>query len=172
MKKKKAQSLNARINKIRLIGLDIDGVLTDGGLYYFENGSQAKKFNVRDGMAIEAFRQAGYEIAILTGEKTSIVTHRAKKLGISHVYIGINNKLPTMQKLASKLQLSLSEIAYIGDEINDLEMMQNIGLAITVTDAYPAVKKISHYICQTKGGEGVLREVYSLFEHTLLPKMK
>ncbi len=152
------------IQPVRLIAFDVDGILTDGGMYYFENGDQAKKFNVRDGIAIEAFQKAGYITAILTGEDTPIVTFRAKKLKIPYVYLGVKDKLMIMQVLLKKLHLLWTQVAYVGDEVNDIELLQHAGFAISVHDAHDKVKKIADYICQTKGGDGVVREIYALFE--------
>lgn len=145
--------------KIKLFATDVDGVLTDAGMYYTENGDELKKFNTRDGKGIELLRNKGIKTAILTSEDTKIVQARAKKLQINHVYQGVKDKLTVLKKILHEEGLSLNEVAYIGDDINDIETLQAVGLKACPKDAVHKVKKVKGIkILKTKGGEGAVRE--------------
>lgn len=147
------------LSKVKLLALDIDGVLTDGGLYYTETGEELKKFNVKDGMGIKQVMQAGIQVAIITTSNSSSVLHRAKKLGISHVFLGAEDKLSILEDLCLQLQLSMEQVAYIGDDINDLPVLQAVGCPITVADAMPQNLELAAYITHKPGGHGAVREV-------------
>ena len=142
--------------------MDVDGVLTDAGMYYSEHGDELKKFNTHDGKGIELLREAGIRTALITSENTQIVERRAAKLKIDELYQGDKDKLAALRQIISKYGLTYEEVAYIGDDINDVEVMQAVGLAITVADGLPENQRIAHYITQAKGGEGVVREVAML----------
>lgn len=146
-------------SKIKLLALDVDGVLTDGGLYYTETGEELKKFNVKDGMGIKQVMQAGIQVAIITTSKSSSVLHRAEKLGISHVFLGAEDKLSVLKELCLQLQLSMEQVAYIGDDINDVPVLQAVGCPITVADAMPKNLESAIYITHKPGGYGAVREV-------------
>ena len=146
-------------SKIKLLALDVDGVLTDGGLYYTETGEELKKFNVKDGMGIKQVMQAGILVAIITNSTSSVVLHRAKKLGISHVFLGAEDKLLVLKELCQKLHLSLEQVAYVGDDVNDIPVLQAVGCPITVSDAMPQNQKSAVYVTQKPGGSGAVREV-------------
>ena len=139
--------------------MDVDGVLTDAGMYYSENGDELKKFNTRDGKGIELLRHAGIKTAFITGEKTRLVERRAAKLKVDELYQGIEDKLAAVQQIMSKYSLDYDEVAYIGDDVNDLHIMQKVGLAITVPDGIPENQAIAHYVTRARGGEGAVREV-------------
>ena len=146
---------------IKLFLTDVDGVLTDGGMYYSENGDEMKKFNTRDGMGIQLLREAGIKTGIITSENTQIVERRAKKLNIDYVYQGKRNggKLQSAINICEKEGITLKEAAYIGDDINCLELLQNVGLAACPADAMAKVKEVPGiYILSKKGGEGAVRE--------------
>lgn len=147
---------------IRLIALDVDGVLTDGGMYYGESGEELKKFQTRDGMGIKMLQAEGILTAIVTMERTNIVKRRAKKLGIPEVHQGIRDKLSVLQALATKYKISLNEIAYMGDDVNDLQALRAVGFAGAPADCMMPVRQAVHYICRQKGGEGAVREVSDL----------
>lgn len=152
-------SLQAKFARMKLLAMDVDGVLTDGGMYYSEQGDELKKFNTRDGKGIELLRSAGIKIAFITGEKTQLVERRAAKLKIDELHQGVGDKLAVLRQIMSKYQLSYDEVAYIGDDINDLGILKTVGLAITVADSLPQNQKVAHYITRARGGEGAVREV-------------
>jgi 3-deoxy-D-manno-octulosonate 8-phosphate phosphatase (KDO 8-P phosphatase) len=153
------EQLWSKFARIKLLAMDVDGVLTDAGMYYSENGDELKKFNTRDGKGIELLRRAGVKTAFITGENTRIVARRAAKLKIDEVFQGIEDKLVSLQQIMKKYNLGYSDIAYIGDDVGDVEIMKKIGLAITVADGLPANKGVAHYVTQAKGGEGAVREI-------------
>jgi YrbI family 3-deoxy-D-manno-octulosonate 8-phosphate phosphatase len=148
-----------RARKIKLVAMDVDGVLTDAGMYYSEHGDELKKFNTRDGMGVALVRQAGLKTAILTRESTQIVERRGAKMRIDFVFIGVTDKLTCMRQLLAELQLTLEEVAYIGDDVNDYELMAHVGLAAAVRDASRLPKSVAHLITEAKGGEGAVREL-------------
>jgi YrbI family 3-deoxy-D-manno-octulosonate 8-phosphate phosphatase len=149
-------------HKIKLFAMDVDGVLTDGGMYYSEEGEVMKKFNARDGMGIELLRKNGIIPVIITKENSKIVITRAEKLKVKEIYIGVENKLKVIEELVERYNLSFDEIAYIGDDINDIPLLKKVGLSCCPFDAVNEVKKIVKYVCKTKGGEGAVREVVDI----------
>ena len=156
------------MSKIKLLAIDVDGVLTDGGMYYSEKGDELKKFNTRDGMGIAMLQKKGIVIALITGEKSKIVLRRAKKLRIKEVYLGIEDKLEIVKKLCKKYKVSEAEIAYIGDDVNDICVLKEVGLSIAVADAIESVKTYADYITKARGGNGAVREVCDLILDNLL----
>jgi YrbI family 3-deoxy-D-manno-octulosonate 8-phosphate phosphatase len=143
---------------IKLFAMDVDGVLTDAGMYYSENGDELKKFNTRDGKGIELLRNADIKTAIITSENTEIVKRRAQKLKIDFVYQGVQNKLETVEQLCNQLQVSLCDVAYIGDDINDVPLLKKVGFSACPKNAMRQNKDIAKYICLLNGGEGCVRE--------------
>ena len=152
----------SRLSQVRLLALDVDGVLTDGGLYYTESGEELKKFNVKDGQGIKLVIQAGIEVAIITTSTSAVVLHRAKKLGIKNVFLGIEDKLTTVKELCEKLSLSLSQVAYVGDDIVDLPVLNAVGCPLTVADAMSENQACAIYTTKLAGGRGCVREVCNL----------
>jgi 3-deoxy-D-manno-octulosonate 8-phosphate phosphatase (KDO 8-P phosphatase) len=150
--------LTSRAKLIRLVAFDVDGVMTDGGLYYSDSGEEFKRFNSLDGHGLKMLRASGVEIAIITGRTSRCVAARAQNLGIVHVYQGVENKLEAMVDLLNKLKLSRDAAAYMGDDVGDLTVMRHVGMAITVPDAPLLVREHSHYITQRNGGYGAVRE--------------
>lgn len=148
---------------IKIFIMDCDGVLTDAGMYYSDAGIELKKFNTRDGIAIKKLRENGIITGIITGENTKIVKKRAKKLKLDFLYLGIENKFFALEEICKKYNVSRENILYVGDDINDLEIMQNVGISCCPSDACPEVKQISTYICKSKGGYGVIREIVDNF---------
>jgi YrbI family 3-deoxy-D-manno-octulosonate 8-phosphate phosphatase len=144
---------------IRILLSDVDGVLTDAGMYYGESGEELKKFNTRDGMGFDLLRGCGIKIGIITGEDTAMVTRRAKKLKMDHLYQGIRDKLPVVERICAAEGLELHQVAYVGDDVGDLTPLQAVGFAACPRTAEPAIKRIAHYICTRGGGEGCVREV-------------
>ena len=151
--------LGKKCSQIKLVITDVDGVLTDGGMYYSKNGEILKKFNTRDGMAVELLRNNKIPVVIITGEKSQIVLSRAKKLLIKDVFIGIKKKELLLPKICKKYKIKEDNVAYIGDDINDLKILQQVGFSASPKDGMSVIKKKSNYVCKVKGGEGVLREV-------------
>ncbi len=145
-------------NNIKLFCTDVDGVLTDSGMYYSEKGDELKKFNTRDGKAIELLKKHKIKTAIITSENTSIVKKRGDKIGVDFIFQGINNKLEHVKKLCREQKIKLSEIAFIGDDLNDLNLLKNVGLSACPSNAVYKIKNISDYICSKKGGDGCMRE--------------
>ena len=151
--------LEKKCIQIKLVITDVDGVLTDGGMYYSKNGEILKKFNTRDGMGVELLRNYKIPVVIITREKSQIVLKRAKKLLIKDVFIGIGKKELLLPKICKKYKIKKNNVVYIGDDINDLNIMQQVGFSASPKDGISIVKKKSNYVCKVKGGEGVLREV-------------
>ncbi len=152
------------LNKnIKLIGIDVDGVLTDGGMYYFENGLEGKKFNTLDGKGIELARKKGIKIAIITQEKTKIVEKRAKKLKVDYLYQGVKDKLSVLKEICKKEKINLGEVAYIGDDLGDYEVLNLVGAPACPKNALNVIKNI-HGIekLKTVGGKGAVREFVEL----------
>lgn len=155
--------LQQKAVRIKLLITDCDGVLTDGGVYYGDQGEDQKKFNMRDGMGVSRLRNlADVEIAIITGEKSPSVVNRAQKLQIEELHLFAKDKVAVLNQLLSKYNLSAEEVAYIGDDYNDTEAMKLVGLSACPADAMPGIKAIADYTCQTKGGEGCFREFVEL----------
>jgi len=157
------KTLISRLKKIKLIAMDVDGVLTDSGAYYSENGIELKKFSIRDGMGMMLLKKAGYTIALVTTENTKIVEKRAERLKVDELHQGVINKKETIELLMKKYSLEWNEIAFIGDDINDIPVLKKVGFAATPADATAINKKIAHYITKTNGGNGCVREVCDLF---------
>ena len=144
---------------IKLFLTDVDGVLTDAGMYYSENGDELKKFNTKDGKAFELLRKAGIKIGIITSEKTKIVEARANKLKTDYLYQGALDKLSIVKEICHKENIPLSNVAFIGDDINDELALKNVGLSLCPQDANTKIKNINNIkILNTKGGDGVVRE--------------
>lgn len=146
-------------HNIKFLVLDVDGVMTDGGMYYTENGDQFKKFNTKDGMAIQVARNKGYHVAFLSSGSTEhIIQNRAKTLGVDRVYVGSRPKLQVLIEWCRELELSMENVAYIGDDINDLEVMDAVGFSGCPADAVEAVKLKANVILTRKGGDACVRE--------------
>ncbi len=158
-------NLQEKIQKIRLVGTDIDGVWTDAKMYYTAEGDFMKAFSTYDGYGIQLLKEKGIEVAILTSENTPIVAQRAKKLGIKRVYLGEKEKLKRIKYLCEILGISINQVAYIGDDLNDLEVLKAVGLT-----AMPPNSPILHrfkpdLITNRKGGDGAFRDFVELILH-------
>jgi 3-deoxy-D-manno-octulosonate 8-phosphate phosphatase (KDO 8-P phosphatase) len=152
--------LSRRARAIKLVLSDCDGVLTDTGVYYGESGEALKRFSIRDGMGVERLRKAGIESAIITGESSPSVLRRAEKLQL-HVFLGVKDKLAHLGRVMSDAEVEKSEIAYIGDDYNDLPLLAAIaetGLTGAPSDAMPKVKAAVHRRCRAPGGLGAFRD--------------
>ncbi len=152
------KKLFKKARKIRLLICDVDGVMTDGRLIYDNNGDEYKAFNSLDGHGVKMLQSTGVQVAIITGRASNIVSHRMKNLGISVVYQGQENKLAAYQEILEKLQLKEKQVAYIGDDVVDLPVMNKVGLSIAVADAHSFVKVHSDMITVKKGGCGAVRD--------------
>lgn len=147
------------MGRIKLLSVDVDGVLTDGGIYYADNGNTFRKFNAKDGMGLVRLRRAGVEVTIISAGAPGAIEHRAARLGIQHVFTDVGDKLETFRDLVAKLGLEMSETAHICDDVNDLKLMEAAGLAIATTDAANEVLAAADVITAKRGGEGAVREV-------------
>jgi len=150
------------LKKLRLFAVDVDGVLTDGGMYYGESGEEMKKFNTRDGMGLKLLQAEGFITAFITRENTKLVASRGEKLGIPEIHQGVHDKLSMLQKIATKYHLDLQQAAYMGDDVNDVEVLKAAGFSGAPADCMEPVKQVVHYVCRLKGGEGAVREVVDL----------
>ncbi len=151
--------LKEKASLIKLLITDCDGVLTDGGVYYSEEGENLKKFNIRDGMGVERLRVfAGIETAIITGEASPSLIKRAQKLNITELHLLVKDKPSVLNGILSRMQLKAEEVAYIGDDYNDKEVMSLVGLTACPADALPGIKAMADYVCEARGGEGCFRE--------------
>ena len=156
------KGMEKRIKRIRMLLLDVDGVMTDGGVILGPGKMELKKFDTQDGMGITLARAAGLSVGILTGRVSEAVRKRAKELKIDEVQQGFFHKEEGYLAILGKHGLKDEEIAYIGDDVLDIPILRRVGLAIGVANGAPEVKKISHYVTRKKGGEGAIREVIDL----------
>lgn len=147
---------------VKMVITDCDGCLTDGGMYYSENGDELKKFNTRDGMAFSILRSKGIVCGIVTGEDRELNRRRAAKMKLDFIRNGITDKLTVVKEIAAEYGISMEEIAYIGDDINDIDVLKAVGYSFCPADAAAAVKETADTVLSAKGGEGVIREVVSL----------
>jgi len=155
----KSNELTEKLNKIKLLILDVDGVMTDGGMYFSESGDQIKKFNTKDGMAIIHLTRSDFQVAIISsGFKGEAVKKRAEMLGIQHCTVNREPKTKTLKGICSTLNIGLENVAIVGDDINDLGIMKTCGIAVCPKDAVQAVKNECDIILSLKGGEGCVRE--------------
>src|SRR2546428_1944437 len=155
-------TLLRKLQRVQMLAMDVDGVLTDAGMYYTESGDELKKFNTRDGMGIKMLQAAGFVTAFITREKTAIVERRGQKLAVPEVHQGVDDKRALLTTLVQKYGLSLEQVGYIGDDVNDLEALRAVGFSAAPADALPAVLKAVHFICKKKGGDGAVRELADL----------
>lgn len=147
------------LKKIKLLVLDVDGVLTDGGIIFGADGCEIKTFNVKDGLGIRLLVESGIEVCIATGRTSESLRHRCRELRIPHVLEGLSNKTTAVSALAEKLDIAFEQMAFIGDDLPDLALMQRVGLPVAVADAHPLIKKTAMMTTQSKGGKGAVREV-------------
>lgn len=156
------RTLRPVLARIRLVATDVDGVLTDAGMYYTEAGDELKKFNTRDGMGIKLLQKAGLVTAIVTQENTKLVARRAAKLTIPELHQGVLDKLTCLREMVARHGLTLAQVAYIGDDVNDLAALKAVGFSAAPADAMPGVARAVRYVCKKRGGEGAVRELAEL----------
>ena len=154
--------LLSKIKKIEILLTDVDCVLTDCGMYYDKRGDSMKKFHARDGMAVTLLRKKRIPTIIVTKEKTIIVRKWAKRMKVYKTYDGIIDKVSILSKICKTFNVKSEQVAYIGDDVNDLELLKNVGFSAVPNDAISEAKIIADYICKTNGGNGVLREIADL----------
>lgn len=152
----------------KLVLTDIDGVWTDGGMFYDQTGNEFKKFNTSDSAGVIFCKQLHIPVGIITGEDTAIVKRRAEKLNIQYLFQGIDDKLPVAKSICKELNISLDEVAYIGDDIGDIELLQNVGISATPKNAPDYIKNDVHFVTKKNGGEGAFRE----FVETIFGEVK
>lgn len=150
------------IPKIKLFLTDCDGCLTDGGMYYSENGDELKKFNTLDGMGFRLLKNKGIITGIITGEERKLNQYRSKKMGIDILEQGVENKLEIVKKLCQQYGVSLQNVAYIGDDINDMDVIRKVGFGCSVSNGMKEVKSVAKYVSNKSGGEGAIREIIEL----------
>jgi len=161
--KQKNLHLKAKLEKIKVVLTDNDGVLTDTGVYYSTKGEELKRFSIRDGMGIERLRKyVGVETIIITGEESGSVRARAEKLKIKEYYLGVKKKEEVLAEIIKKNNVTPDEIAFVGDDSNDFEIMKLVGFKATPADGMSFIKEMADYICENKGGNGAFREVAEL----------
>jgi YrbI family 3-deoxy-D-manno-octulosonate 8-phosphate phosphatase len=151
-----------KLKSIKILLTDVDGVLTDGGMYYSPTGDVMKKFHARDGMGVSLLKKHGIPTVIVTKEKTKMVRNWAKNMNVDYLYDGIIDKEKIFEKICKKYKLTSSQIAYIGDDVNDLGLLKKVGFSATPNNGILQIQKIVDYKCKKNGGDGVLREVADL----------
>lgn len=153
-------ALREKLDQVKLLVLDVDGVMTDGGMYFTEGGDQFKKFNTKDGMAILHLTKNDFQVAIISsGFRGEAVKARAEMLGIQHCHVTRESKLKILNEICSELNISLAQVAIVGDDINDQEIMRNVGVSFCPSDAVDTVKEIVDVVLSKKGGQGCVREL-------------
>jgi 3-deoxy-D-manno-octulosonate 8-phosphate phosphatase (KDO 8-P phosphatase) len=152
----------ARATKVRLVIFDVDGVLTDGKLYFTPDGQEFKGFHARDGHGIKLLQRTGVATAVISGRNSKAVSLRMEMLGVTHVYQGQENKLAAFTDLLSKLNLKPEQVAHVGDDLLDLPLMRRVGLAVAVADAHFSLRDHAHWVTALPGGDGAAREVCDL----------
>lgn len=158
-----SKEIKLKASSVKILFTDVDGVLTDNGVYYSANGEEFKRFSLRDGMGVERLRMIfQVETGIMTRENSLPVSKRAEKLKITELYMGVMDKAEKIKEIIEKKKLTLDQVAYIGDDINDKEIMKLVGLRACPADAMSFVKEIADYICVANGGHGAFREFAEL----------
>jgi 3-deoxy-D-manno-octulosonate 8-phosphate phosphatase (KDO 8-P phosphatase) len=155
-------SIQERASRIKLLLMDCDGVLTDGRIWILENVEDQKTFNTRDGLGLDLFHRGGLKSGIISGRRSSAVERRAESLGISFVRLGCEDKQRAFNEALDVNGLSMGEVAYVGDDLNDIPLMLRSELSVAVADAAAETKQHAHYVTQARGGEGAIREVCEL----------
>ncbi len=153
------KQLMDRLAGLKILSLDVDGVLTDGGLYYTESGEELRKFNVKDGMGMKRAQAAGVAVVIITTSSTAAIAHRGRMLGLDYVYLECEDKLNQLVQLCDQIGVDLDQVAHVGDDLVDLPVLKSVGCPMTVADAVDLVKAAALYVTEKKGGDGAVREI-------------
>jgi len=151
-----------KLQNIKLLLLDVDGVLTDGKIVYTDSGEQIKAFDVKDGHGLKLLMRSGAKVVLITGRESKVVLHRARDLGIQEVYQKITNKIEIYEKILKEKNLENIQVGFVGDDLIDIPVLRRVGFSAAVEDAIPEVKEIVDYVTHKKGGEGAVREVCEL----------
>ncbi|MFV2066621.1 MAG: KdsC family phosphatase [Pirellulales bacterium] len=154
--------LEQRCESIELILSDVDGVMTDGAVVFDNQGIEAKRFHIRDGLGIRLWQKAGYRFGLITGRTSQVVKLRAAELGVDPVRQGVADKLSAARDIFADLKLDASQVCYIGDDLLDIALMQSVGLGVAVADAVEEVRQVAHYTTTAMGGRGAVRETIEL----------
>jgi 3-deoxy-D-manno-octulosonate 8-phosphate phosphatase (KDO 8-P phosphatase) len=154
--------LTARLRRVRLLCLDVDGVLSDGHLYWCGDGQWSQRFSVRDGYGVKLVQELGVHVAVLSGGDVKSGRDRCASLGITHAYFGIADKVAVFRDVAGSLGIAADEAAFIGDELVDIPLLSQVGFSATVPDAVEEVRAVVHYVTQRPGGNGAVRELCDL----------
>lgn len=152
-------SLEARLARVALLSMDLDGTLTDGGLYYTEDGGELRKYHVRDGMGIKMVQAAGIQTAIITMSTTPAITRRAERLAIEHLVLGSHDKVAALTAICQEMGTGLDQVAHIGDDVNDLPLLRVVGCPVAVGDAIDPVKAAAIWVTPSQGGRGAVRDL-------------
>jgi len=153
------QSIDKELKRIRLLLLDVDGVLTDGGIIYDDNNVEIKMFNVKDGLGLRLLMDSGIQVGIVTGRVSSSLKHRCKNLGITTIFDGIHDKAEALEKIMNQTGVNAEEIAFVGDDLPDIPIMKRVGLSVAVADAHENVRENADMLTSAKGGRGAVREI-------------
>lgn len=154
--------LDCKIKRIKLLILDIDGILTDGRIIYDSKGNELKFFDVQDGFGLVLLKRAGVETVIMTAKKSKVVTRRAKDFNVSHIYQNCFDKLATFEDILKRFDLAPDEVCFVGDDLIDIPVLKRVGFAVSVPNAVDEAKEAAHYITKRHGGRGAVREVCDL----------
>jgi len=154
-----------RAAALRLLLFDVDGVLTDGRLFLGDDGQEYKAFHSRDGHGLRMLQDNGVTVGLITGRRSQVVEHRVRDLGITHVYQGRREKLPAYLELVDKLGLNHEAVGFVGDDVVDLPIMLKVGLAVATADGHPVVRRYSHWVTPSNGGQGAARDICELILH-------
>jgi 3-deoxy-D-manno-octulosonate 8-phosphate phosphatase (KDO 8-P phosphatase) len=154
--------MDTRLEKVSLLLLDVDGVMTDGRIFFDNNGVETKAFDVRDGHGLKLLQRAGLRVGIITGRQSRVVEIRARELGIDILYQGVKDKVLPYEEILNSLAIGGDQVAYVGDDIVDLPVLRRVGFAATVADGSEDVKPFVHYVTKARGGRGAVREICEL----------
>ncbi len=158
-KSPKLLTADINLSSVSLLSCDVDGVLTDGGIYYTDEGRELRRFHVHDGFGIQQLCAAGVIVAFITRSQTPSIEVRAKRLGVSYCFTGVRDKLQCLSHLIESLGLTFSQVAHVGDDINDLSVLRHVGISIAVSNAIPEVLSQCQFVTQKPGGSGAVREI-------------
>ncbi|MCD6075936.1 MAG: putative 3-deoxy-D-manno-octulosonate 8-phosphate phosphatase [Rhodospirillales bacterium] len=156
------KDLRARLKRLKLLSLDTDGVLTDGGVYFTDSGEEMRKFNIKDGLGMQRVQRTGVMILMMTGSIAPAIEHRARALGVDRVYLDTRDKLARLVEVCDELKIDLGEVAHVGDDLTDLKLFEVVGCPITVADGVAEVRALAHYVTERRGGDAAVREICDL----------
>ncbi len=161
-KNKITEQFTKKLSKIKIVLTDVDGCLTDSGMFYTEDGLLMKKFNVKDGMAATLLKSSGYITGLISSDASSIGKVRGERLQFNYTIVGTYEKLAAARKICEEQNCTLEEVAFMGDDVNDLELLNEVGVSVAPSDAVKEVKKAVMYVCEKRGGKGAYRELVDM----------